>query len=101
MAANLPIPGRRYTHELFVGDLIALFESGDGPAHVLGYSFAGTVAQIALSRRPELFASLTLLSCPPITANELWRTVWRRTISLMVWRKMRVSSAPSIRTATR
>ena len=60
-----PPPGSRYTHELFVGDLIAVLESGDGPAHVLGYSFAGTVAQIALSRRPELFASLTLLSCPP------------------------------------
>ena len=60
-----PPPGSHYTHELFVGDLIAVLESGDGPAHVLGYSFAGTVAQIALSRRPELFASLTLLSCPP------------------------------------
>ena len=63
--ANLQPPARRYSHELFVGDLIALLESGQGPAHVLGYSFAGTVAQIALSLRPELFASLTLLSCPP------------------------------------
>ena len=62
---NLLPPGSRYTHELFVNDLIAVLESGDGPAHVLGYSFAGTVAQLALSRRPELFASLTLLSCPP------------------------------------
>lgn len=62
---NLQPPASRYTHDLFVGDLIAVLESGEGPAHVLGYSFAGTVAQIALSRRPELFASLTLLSCPP------------------------------------
>lgn len=63
--ANLDPPARKYTHELFVGDLLAVLESGKGPAHVLGYSFAGTVAQIALSLRPELFASLTLLSCPP------------------------------------
>jgi pimeloyl-ACP methyl ester carboxylesterase len=62
---NLKPPASKYTHELFVGDLIAVLESGAAPAHVLGYSFAGTVAQIALSRRPELFASLTLLSCPP------------------------------------
>jgi pimeloyl-ACP methyl ester carboxylesterase len=62
---NLQPPSSHYTHELFVADLIAVLESGGGPAHVLGYSFAGTVAQIALSRRPELFASLTLLSCPP------------------------------------
>jgi pimeloyl-ACP methyl ester carboxylesterase len=63
--ANLRPSARNYSHELFVGDLIAVLESGDGPAHVLGYSFAGTVAQIALSLRPELFASLTLLSAPP------------------------------------
>lgn len=66
---NLPNPGRKYTHELFVADLIALLESDDGPVHVLGYSFAGTVAQIALARRPELFASLALLSCPPQTGQ--------------------------------
>ena len=54
-----------YTHDLFVADLIAVLESGSAPVHVLGYSFAGTVAQIALSLRPELFASLTLLSAPP------------------------------------
>ena len=63
--AQLNQPARRYTHELFVGDLLAVLESAPGSAHVLGYSFAGTVAQIALSLRPELFASLTLLSCPP------------------------------------
>jgi pimeloyl-ACP methyl ester carboxylesterase len=63
--AHLDPTARRYGHELFVGDLIAVLESGEGPAHVLGYSFAGTVAQIALSLRPELFASLALLSCPP------------------------------------
>jgi pimeloyl-ACP methyl ester carboxylesterase len=62
---HLRPPQRHYDHELFVLDLIAILESAPGAAHVLGYSFAGTVAQISLSRRPELFASLTLLSSPP------------------------------------
>ncbi len=58
-------PRDRYDYDLFVGDLVAVLESSSTPAHVLGYSFAGTVAQLAMVRRPELFASLTLLSCPP------------------------------------
>ncbi|CAN5197887.1 alpha/beta hydrolase [soil metagenome] len=62
---NLVPPRGSYEYDLFVDDLLAVLEFGDGPAHVLGYSFAGTVTQIALSLRPELFASLTLLSCPP------------------------------------
>jgi pimeloyl-ACP methyl ester carboxylesterase len=62
---NLTPPERHYSHDLFANDLIAVLESVGGAAHVLGYSFAGTVAQIALSRRPELFQSLTLLSAPP------------------------------------
>lgn len=62
---NLHPPRRHYDHELFVDDLIAVLDSGAGPAHVLGYSFAGTVTQLAYAARPELFASLTLLSCPP------------------------------------
>lgn len=62
---NLIPPRRRYDHDLFTNDMIAMLEHGNTPAHVLGYSFAGTVAQIAYSKRPELFASLTLLSCPP------------------------------------
>ena len=62
---RLDPPRTHYDHDLFVGDLLAVLESEDGPAHVLGYSFAGTVAQIALTRRPEQFLSLTLLSAPP------------------------------------
>lgn len=61
---NLQPPEKHYDHDLYVNDL--LFMLGDSaPAHVLGYSFAGTVAQLAYTRRPESFASLTLLSCPP------------------------------------
>lgn len=64
-AAAGPPPGQRYDHELFVDDLLFMLGRGDGPVHVLGYSFAGTVAQIAYAARPEAFASLTLLSTPP------------------------------------
>jgi pimeloyl-ACP methyl ester carboxylesterase len=63
-----PGPGRRYDYDLFVDDMIALLESG-GPTHLLGYSFAGTVAAIAAVRRPELVRSLALLATPPDAGN--------------------------------
>ena len=62
---NLVPPRAHYDHELFVNDLIAVLEAAPGPAHVLGYSFAGTVVQLAYARRPDLFLSLTMLSAPP------------------------------------
>ena len=62
---RLDPPRERYDHELFVEDLLAVLAVGRTPAHVLGYSFAGTVAQLAAVRAPQLFASLTLLSTPP------------------------------------
>jgi pimeloyl-ACP methyl ester carboxylesterase len=62
---RLDPPRARYDAALFLDDLLAVLESGAGPVHVLGYSFAGTLAQRALVRRPEMFASLTLLSSPP------------------------------------
>lgn len=65
-------PGRhRYTLELFVDDLLAALADGPSPVHVLGYSFAGTVAVEAAVRHPELFATLTLLSAPPLPGNSL------------------------------
>ena len=54
-----------YDYALFVEDLIAFLRAGRSPAHVLGYSFAGTVAQLACAAQPSLFASITLLSAPP------------------------------------
>ena len=57
-----------YTYELFIGDLIAFLEAGP-PAHLLGYSFAGTVAQLVAVRRPDLIRSLTLLTTPPGSGN--------------------------------
>jgi pimeloyl-ACP methyl ester carboxylesterase len=62
---NLVPPQRRYEYDLFVDDMIAMLEVGGGASHVLGYSFAGNVAQATFLRRPDLFASLTLLSAPP------------------------------------
>ncbi len=64
----VPPPGRRYDYDLFVDDLVAFLEDG-GPAHLLGYSFAGTVAQLTLVRRPDLVRSLTLLATPPESGN--------------------------------
>lgn len=64
-AAAGPPAGQSYDYDLFVDDMIAILESGSSPVHVLGYSFAATVAQLACARRPDLFASLTLLSAPP------------------------------------
>lgn len=62
---HLVPPRTRYTYDLFRDDLIAMLDAGDGPAHVVGYSFAAVVAQITFAQRPEMFRSLTLISCPP------------------------------------
>jgi pimeloyl-ACP methyl ester carboxylesterase len=89
-----PPPGGLYDYELFVDDLIAVLEAGE-PAHLLGYSFAGIVAQLVTARRPELVRSLTLLTTPPDPGNS-YRHVkkigWlspvisgRRGAALMLW----------------
>lgn len=58
-------PGAVYDYDLFVNDMLAVLASR-GPAHLLGYSFAGSVAQLAALRRPDLVRSLTLLTAPPL-----------------------------------
>jgi pimeloyl-ACP methyl ester carboxylesterase len=92
---HLRPPRHHYDYSLFVNDLLAVLESGPGPVHVLGYSFAATVAQIALAHRPDLFASLTLLSAPPQPGQQfrgVKRIGWvsgfasdRVGASLMIW----------------
>ena len=62
---NLDPPRTRYDERLFLDDLLAVLDDGAGDAHVLGYSFAATLAELALLERPDRFASLTLLSAPP------------------------------------
>ena len=61
-------PTAHYSYELFADDLIAFLEAG-GPAHLLGYSFAGTIAEIVTVQRPDLVRSLTLLAVPPQPGN--------------------------------
>ncbi len=78
---NLVPPRRHYDHDLFVNDLVSVLEAGSAPVHVLGYSFAGTVSQIAFARRPELFASLTLKRLGPITGV----TTGGVGAALMIW----------------
>jgi len=62
---NLDPPLTHYDERLFLDDLLAFLDDGAARAHVLGYSFAGTLAELALLERPDRFASLTLLSAPP------------------------------------
>jgi pimeloyl-ACP methyl ester carboxylesterase len=61
-------PAAHYTYELFADDLIAFLAAGS-PAHLLGYSFAGTIAEIVTVQRPDLVRSLTLLAAPPEPGN--------------------------------
>ena len=94
-AAAGPGPGRRFDFDLFVADLVAVLESGEAPVHVLGYSFAGLVAELTLASRPELFASLVLLTTPPGRGQTFRGVRWlgpisglvpaRSIASLMVW----------------
>lgn len=92
---NLDPPRAHYDRRLFADDLIAVLESGATPVHVLGYSFAGLIAQQVLVERPDLFASLALLSTPPATGQVFKRvkrigrlsevTSPRQGAALMLW----------------
>ncbi|HSU46660.1 MAG TPA: alpha/beta hydrolase [Arthrobacter sp.] len=62
---NLVPRRKHYDYRLFVDDFLAVLEATAIPVHVVGYSFAGIIAQLAYVERPELFRSLTLLGCPP------------------------------------
>jgi pimeloyl-ACP methyl ester carboxylesterase len=72
---RLSPPRRSYDYRLFVDDLTAFLEEG-APAHLLGYSFAAVVAELVAAQRPELVASLTLLSAPPLS-GQVFRGVKR------------------------
>ena len=72
---NLTPAQRNYSYELFTDDVLAVLRDAvakaGAPAHVVGYSFAGTVAGLACVRNPGLFASLALLGCPPLSGQGL------------------------------
>ncbi len=63
-----PPRGTRASWELYVEDMVAFLRDG-APAHLLGYSFAGTVAGLVAVQHPELVRSLTLMSMPPEPGN--------------------------------
>lgn len=89
-----PAEGGVYDYPLFIDDMVAFLESG-APAHLLGYSFAGILAQIVVADRPELVRSLTLLTTPPDPGNSYrhvkrigWMSTFltpRQGAGLMVW----------------
>jgi pimeloyl-ACP methyl ester carboxylesterase len=54
-----------YTIDALAAELVELLEVVGGPAHVVGHSFGGLVAQAAAIAAPEAFASLTLLDSGP------------------------------------
>lgn len=62
---------RTWDYELFVDDLIAVIEQGVAPVHLVGHSFQAVVAQLVTVRRPDLVASLTVLSPPPVVGDSL------------------------------
>ncbi|WP_082566816.1 alpha/beta fold hydrolase [Arthrobacter sp. Soil764] len=62
---NLEPPRKHYDYRLFADDFLAVMKIVATPVHVVAYSFAGIIAQMAYVERPELFRSLTLLGCPP------------------------------------
>jgi len=62
---HLVPPRKHYDYRLFVDDFLTVLETAAAPAHVVAYSFAGIIAQLAYVERPELFRSLTFLGCPP------------------------------------
>ncbi|MFD1713446.1 alpha/beta fold hydrolase [Amnibacterium flavum] len=73
---RLSPPRAEYDYDLFVDDMIAFLEAGRTPAHLVGYSFAGIVAQLVVARRPELVSSLTLLSTPPLAGDSFRGVRW-------------------------
>ncbi|WP_091562526.1 alpha/beta fold hydrolase [Arthrobacter sp. ok362] len=92
---NLVPPRCRYDYELFRDDLLAMLDAEEGAVHVVGYSFAAIVAQLAFAQRPEKFRSLTLISCPPEPGQSFrgvrlagWFSRWvnnRVGTAVMIW----------------
>lgn len=89
-----PPPGS-YTAELFLRDLLAVIDVGRTPVHLLGYSFAGTLAQVLAAAHPDRVASLTLVSTPPMSGQAFrgvkvlgpasWLASGRVGAALMMW----------------
>lgn len=60
-ASQMPPPDHVWTLESAVADLAAVMDlAGDGPVHLVGESFGGTVCLAAAARYPRRVASLTV-----------------------------------------
>jgi pimeloyl-ACP methyl ester carboxylesterase len=89
-----PPAGQHYDYELFIADMIAFLESG-APAHLIGYSFAGTIAESVAVRRPDLCLSVALLVAPPLPGQVFRGVKWvgwfsglasgRASAAVMIW----------------
>lgn len=66
---QLALPTAHFTLELFINDLTAVVTQGSTPVHLLGYSFAGTVAAATAAHRPDVVSTLTLLGTPPMSGR--------------------------------
>ncbi|HXH36380.1 MAG TPA: alpha/beta hydrolase [Plantibacter sp.] len=63
---TVPPGAAEYTGNELLGDLAALIEHADAaPAHVVGLSLGGGLVQQLALRRPELLATITLMSTTP------------------------------------
>lgn len=65
-----PERGAEWTLQLHYEDARALLNEF-GPAHLLGYSYAGLLARRLLVRQPELLRSVTFLATPPVSGNAI------------------------------
>ncbi|MBF6183597.1 alpha/beta fold hydrolase [Nocardia otitidiscaviarum] len=62
-----------YTMDDFSGDLLKVVDqvSGQQPVHLVGHSFGGYVARVAVVARPERFRTLTLLASGPSSVSDI------------------------------
>lgn len=62
-----------YTMDDFSGDLLMVVDqvSGDEPVHLVGHSFGGYVARVALVAQPAKFHTLTLIASGPSSVADI------------------------------
>jgi pimeloyl-ACP methyl ester carboxylesterase len=75
-------PNRTGTLEEYVAQAVAVIDAvrGDGPCHVVGYSFGAVIAIALAAKRPDLVAALVLIAGWATTdAHQLMRnSIWQQ-----------------------